>query len=1001
MKNDNNKMRQCPVWHGEPGQECSGFSVNRITALPELGSIAIEAQHNYSGAQVLHLYAEDQENLFALAFKTPPPDDTGIAHILEHAVLGGSRKYPVKEPFVEMLKMSMATFINAMTYPDKTVYPAASNVKKDFFNLFDVYFDAAFHSAITPTTLKQEGHHLAFKRPGDIDSPLTIRGIVYNEMKGAYSDLDSLIGRTGFNSLFTQSPYRFDSGGNPEKIPELTYEQFKKFYDTYYHPSNARIFLYGDIPPEEQFEFLDVRLRECSPSPAGFASPRIAREQRWREPIVRVEEYPIALNQDIKGKAAVTVNWLVGDISDPLVDLAMEVVDQLLLGHNGAPLSKALIESELGSDLTPSGYDNECWETSFHTGLKGTDADRQEEIERLVFKTLEQVVADGFDEEQVKRALHQMEYSHREIQSMFPLRLMEDVYNSWLYDYDPLTYLRTNHYLTELRSWYARNPDCFTDLIRERMLENQHRCTVLLQPRPGLQQERQEELATKLEKLRGSKSRHELKEIDKEANRLEELQGKPNDPRDVACLPQLGIDDIPSHPATIPRKVEELKNKNPFVKNEIFTNGINYLLLGFDVRAFPASIYRYIPLFCSVIPSLGTDKLRYDEMAEKLAENTGRFQLGTFNSTDAVEPGEKLEFVTLSLKSLDSTLEKATNIARDLLNNFNLDDHERLANVISQIRQRSISSIIPAGHRFANRHAARNLSTLAAMEYHHGGLPQLQLVEETAGNFAASVDNLKEKLAAVKSELLSGGRLCCAYTGLEDGEELVKNFAEQFIPDTPSYRSPDTASAIPVPDAGETINEGLAIEADVAYCARAWPAPHASDSRAPAVLVLSQLLSFDYLWDELRAKGGAYGAFALYNGNAETFSFVSYRDPHIKRTLDVYDGALEYIMNKDWSEDDVRRAVIACAKEDAKPIRPGWATSASLWRYLTRLTDEERQRRRELLQKVTVADVKDVARDILSAEQHPNTCVVSSRDQLVQANREMAFPLAIKNIISG
>lgn len=998
-------MRECPTWHGEPGQVCSGFSIKKITPLPELAITAVEAEHEFSGARLLHLYADDDENLFALAFKTPPPDDTGIAHILEHAVLGGSGKYPVKEPFVEMLKMSMATFINAMTYPDKTVYPAASNVKKDFFNLFDVYFDAAFNAAITPVTLKQEGHHLAFDRPGDIESPLTIKGVVYNEMKGAYSDLDSLIGRSGFSSLFEDSVYRFDSGGNPAEIPELTYERFRNFYETYYHPANARIFLYGNIPPDDQFAFLDTRLRECSPRPQSFIVPEIPEERRWHQPRTKTEEYPVAPDEDTAGKTAVTFNWLVGDISDPLTDLAMEVVDQLLLGHSGAPLSRALIESGLGDDLTSSGYDNDCWQTSFHVGLKGTDADKQENVERLVYDTLEKVVKEGLDPEHVKRALHQMEYSHREIQSMFPLRLMDWVYNSWLYDYDPLIYLRTNHYLDELRNWYERNPACFSELIRERILENRHRCTVVLTPQPGLQQQRRLQLSKKLEGLRRSKSRDELLEIDREARRLEELQGKPNDPQDVARLPQLTLDDIPPRPASIPASAEDLTAGIPFVRTNLFSNGVNYLLVGFDLDSFPTSLYRYIPAFCSVIPRLGTDKLSYDEMAEKLAENTGRFQLGTFNTADALEPERKMGFVTMSLKTLDSTVDKATAAVGELLTDFDLDDHARLANVVKQIRQRSISSIIPAGHQFANRHAVRNLSPSAAMEYLYGGLPQLRLIDALAGDFDNEVTDFKEKLTEVRNGISLGDHLCFAYTGDDAGEEVVKDFARSLIPADSASRRRDESSALSsleIPDNDKVIHEGLAIEADVAYCARAWKAPHFSDPRAAAVMVMSHLLTFDYLWDELRAKGGAYGAFAFYDGNAETFSLVSYRDPHVKRTLDVYEGAREYILNKNWSEDEIRRAVIACTKDSAKPIRPGWATSAALWRYLSRLSDEERQRRREMLQRVTVADVKKAGQEILAEADVPsNVCVVSSRDKLEQANREMHIPLDIRDVLHG
>jgi Zn-dependent M16 (insulinase) family peptidase len=358
----------------ERGEVVAGFRVTGVTPLPALRVVVVEAIHERTGLRLCHLVADDSENLISFAFRTPPPDDTGVPHILEHSVLGGSRKFPVKEPFLELLKMSMATFINAMTYPDKTVYPVASTVRQDFLNLADVYFDAVFHPNITPMTLKQEGHHLAFERAGDPDSPLVIKGIVYNEMRGAYSDVDSLIDRESMRGLFPDSPYGRDSGGDPDSIPSLTYSDFVGFYRRLYHPSNAFVFAYGDLPSEELLAFLDRRLADCPP--AGDVDTVLARQPRWSEPVEARFPFPIARGESGERRGAVTLNWLVGDTLDVMGDLAMSMVDVLLLGSSAAPLRRALVDSQLGDDLTSSGYNSGILEPTFHVGLKGIDLER-------------------------------------------------------------------------------------------------------------------------------------------------------------------------------------------------------------------------------------------------------------------------------------------------------------------------------------------------------------------------------------------------------------------------------------------------------------------------------------------------------------------------------------------------------------------------------------------------------------------------------------------------
>ena len=565
-----------------PGQSLHGFSVTRVTPIPAIRATAIEARHERTGARLIHLFTHDTENLGAIAFRTPPPDDTGVPHILEHSVLCGSRKFPVKDPFLEMIKRSMATFINAMTYSDKTVYPVASNVRQDFLNLFDVYVDAVFFPNIGPDTLKQEGHHIEPADPEHPeDSPLTIKGIVYNEMKGAYSELDALIERTSNHKLFPDSPYGRDSGGDPEAIPSLTYEQFREFHRRYYHPSNSYIMLYGNTPPPDLLAFLGPRLDELPE--AINPDSAIPRQPRWSAPVELEESYPMAAEEGLQNKAAVTLGWLLNLGNDPVEEMSLEVMDKLLLGHAGAPLYKALIDSRLGEDLAPSGYSGGALECSFHVGLKGTETDRKPAILALILSTLERCATDGFARESVEAAFQQLQYANLEITAQYPLRLMNRVYDAWIYDQDPLTYLRLGDVLDELKRRYAADPTLFARLIRTQLLDNPHRLTCTFRPDTGLQARRDAEFAAKMEQVKAGLTPAALRQLADDARELAKRQGEPNAPADLAKLPSLKLTDLPKRPLCIPVELAECAGV-PLVRTDVFANGINYFVQFFIIK---------------------------------------------------------------------------------------------------------------------------------------------------------------------------------------------------------------------------------------------------------------------------------------------------------------------------------------------------------------------------------------------------------------------------------
>ncbi|MFA4944262.1 MAG: insulinase family protein [Lentisphaeria bacterium] len=980
------------------GEAAGGFTVTRVTPLPALRATVVEARHDRTGARLLHVATDDSENLCAIGFRTPPADDTGVPHILEHSVLGGSRKFPVKDPFLEMLKRSMATFINAFTYSDKTVYPVCSTVPKDFFNLVDVYLDAVFHPTITPATLKQEGHHLALAEPADPASPLVIKGIVYNEMKGAYSELDALIDRVSTQMLFPDTPYGRDSGGDPAAIPALTYGQFRAFHDRYYHPANSFIVLYGNIPTGRSLEFIGERLAELPPPPAGLDS-RIPRQPRWEAPREHLEPYPIGPDDDPAGQAAVTIAWLVGDAAAVETELAFEVIDQLLLGHDGAPLHKALIDSRLGEDLTAAGFSLGTLESSFHVGLKGTDPEKKEAILQLVLATLEQTVRDGFPPERVEAAFQQLEYSQREISNAYPLRVMNRVYEGWLYDLDPLTYLRLDEALEQLRQRWRREPDLFTRLIEERLVRNPHRLTAVFLPEPQLQRQRDAAFAATMAARKAAMPAAELALVVAEAAELARRQDAPNSPEALATLPVLHKGDLPRQPKEIPAEVQEIRPGLPLVRTGVFANGVNYFVLASDLTGLPADLWDVLPAFTELFNRLGTKRHSFVEVGERITACTGGLGAAAFTSVYAAAPERILPCFSVSFKALDRRYADALAIVRELLLELDFADSERLRDLANQMKVQRLSGIIDSGHYFSLLQAAQGLSPLAALNCRLTGLPQVRFAGRLAKNFDAEIAGLREKLGRLQRFLLDAGRFRAAFTGGDAAAAATASWLAEFASALPATPLPPPATEIVPLPAGLPPAVGLAHPAEVAFVAAALPAPTAAEPAFPALQVFSKMLALGHLWEEIRAKGGAYGGLCSYDPSAGTFGLMSYRDPNIRRTLAVYDNLPAVVREMPLGDAEVERGIISVAKAEEAPIRPGAATATALWRQLSGLTPELRRERYERLLAVTGAGIRQAALEMLErGAARRRICVLAGKPMLDAANAQPGLPLAIETV---
>ena len=984
------------------GEQLHGFEVKAVTPIDELRAVTIELAHQRSGARLLHLYTDDTENLFSINFPTPPSDDTGVPHILEHAVLAGSQKYPVKEPFFEMIKMSMATFINAMTSSDHTYYPVASNVKKDLFNLAEVYFDAVFHPLLTEETFKREGHHLAPTDPEDPTGDLKVTGIVYNEMKGVFSDPESLLYRAMTSRLLPDTLYACESGGDPDAIPELTYEQLKKFHETYYHPSNSYFFLYGDIPTSDYLSFLEDKLDKIPRNEASAAlrplSPEVTHQSKWKSPQVVIDTYPVGADEPLTEKTYLMLSWFIGDATDPEEVVLGRILSLILLGNEAAPLRKAIIESKLGADLVYSGAGSIGTAATFYLLLKGSETDRVDAFTQLVTDTLTQVADSEIDSEKVEAAFQQATYHYQEVASMFPLRMLQRVIEGWIYEKDSNTFLKMGKTLADVRQQWQGNPAIFNELIRERLIENPHRLTSVLSPDRDKQAKTDADLAERMKETRAQFTDEQMKRIAADAAELERLNEQPNSPEALAKLPQLQVSDLPEKPRHIPTTIEDVGGR-ALLRNDVFANGVNYLVLNFDLQGLPEHLWTYLPRYTEAISKLGAADMDYAEIAHRTSAVTGGIGCSPGFSTHALDASRSLQNMRFHLKALDGKMDAALDVLHDLIFDVNPRDTERLRDVLVQAVAEYRTEMIQDGLNTAIHHASRGLSPEAHLSEIVFGLPQLHNSETLLSNFDELNTDLICHIEAIRDFLLTRGRVTASFTGSDTTFEQTRTKLGEWLStmrDEPIPSEPIAFQPFDTPP-----REGLAGPIQIAYCAHVMPAPHYSHPDSTLLSIGAHILRLDYIMSEIRFKGNAYGAYFTYSPFDAHLYQASYRDPHVARTLNVFKQAADYVKQVEWTQTDIDRAIIATAKNAEKPIRPSQAASDALSQYLVGQTREMREERYAQLRRATPAEVKRALLQLLEENQdRAAVCVVSSREKLEAANHELAQPLVIENIVA-
>ena len=967
------------------------FQVLARRDLPEYRSSALHVRHAATGCEVLHITAADNENLFAFCFATPPQDDTGVSHITEHSVLSGSRRFPLKEPFSALMKGSMHTFLNALTYPDRTVYPAASCNRTDFFNLLEVYGDAVFHPLLRKETFMQEGWRL--EPVNGREDELRYAGIVYNEMKGAYSSPESIVGEWAFRSLFPDTPYRFDSGGDPRFLPSLTLEQARSFHARYYHPSNCRIFLYGNIPAEETLRVLHDRF--LSGFTAQTIESSIQLQPRWKEPRRLEKTFPVKPDTPLSGRSSVTLSWLLPGGSDPQTILAHEILSEVLIGSAGSPLRKALVDSGLGQDLSPvSGLETDLKELVFAAGLRGTEPDRAEQVSALVFETLGTLASRGLERQLVESMMNRVEFRHREIRgngSPYALRLMGRALRGWVHGIDPLASLEFDSAFEGMKSRMSRDPRLLQDIIQTGLVSNPHRVTLVVRPdKDQEQQETASEKALVADAVRRLTPDQRARLL-ADAKDFRTYQMTPDSPEALALLPSLKRGDLPREIEVIPAEETATASGIPLSLHDIFTNEVVYVDLVFRTEGVIGERTLLLPLFGKAVCGCGLPGRSYDKVALDLFRLTGGFSASLDAGGIVGKPQSFGQHAFFRTRCLRKNLAEASALIASLLSEADFRDLPRLRDLVLELRNGMRASLVPGGHQFAMLRAASMLSPSVAREEEWKGITQLLFLEGLTRDLDGRLPWIAENLESIRKELLTQVNMLANATAVRETfaeADQAVHVISQVLPRGSSAASETGASV--AGGNGLPRAESLLSSASVGYVARAIPGfRYEHPDNGPAA-VLGHLLSTGFLWEKVRMEGGAYGAFSFPRNMEGLFLFGSYRDPHIVSTLSKFREGLAYLSSAALNEDEVEKAVIGTVGREDRPLDAGEKGFVSLQRRLHGVTDRMRQERRARLIATHRAEVVEAARGLAREFDKGFTSVIANRASLSEA--KVAIP---------
>ncbi|CAL5227379.1 g10329 [Coccomyxa viridis] len=944
-------------------------------------------RHKKTGAEVMSLVNDDENKTFGAVFRTPVDNSKGIPHILEHSVLCGSKKYPIKEPFVELMKGSLNTFLNAFTYPDRTCYPVASTNLQDYYNLVDVYLDAVLYPNCVqdPKTFAQEGWHYELENPED---DLSFKGVVFNEMKGVYSSPDSMNSRATQHALFPDNTYGDDSGGDPAAIPDLNFDEFKAFHERYYHPSNGRFWFYGDDPPQERLRLLADFLDNFEARPVDST---VKPQPLFSEPRRVVERYAAGegAGEDDAGKAFVSLNWLLSEEHMDLeTELAWGFLDYLLLGTSAAPLRKALNDSGLGEALIGGGLGDELRQPVFSLGMKGVKPEDANKVEELIMSKLDSIAAEGFTDTATEAAINTIEFSLRENNTgSFPrgLSLMLRAMSSWIYDKDPFQPLEWTKDLEHFKGRLASGEDIFGPLIRKYLLENKHRVSVEMLPDKDLAAQREAAERDRLATVRSAMGPEDIEAVIKETRELKERQETPDKPEALQCMPSLQLADIPRQANTIPTDVASVSDAT-LLTHDLFTNNVLYAEVAMPMRNLPAGLLSLVPLFCRCLTQMGTQKESFIELTERIGRKTGGLSVSPFVSDKRGSP-EPLALIMISGKAMSDKAGDLLELFHDVLLTARLDDQERFKQMVLETKASLESGVIGAGHRFATTRLDAQRSTAGWAKEQMGGISYLFFIRKLAQRVESEWDSVKADLESIRSNLLQRHGAYVNLTGDERLLQAAQPLVSDFLQAMPAQAGQDADWSSSLP----RINEAITVPTQVNYVGKAANLyEDAGYKLSGSAYVVNKHLGTTWLWDRVRVSGGAYGGFSDFDTHSGMFSYLSYRDPNLTKTVDVYDGTADFLRKLDLDEDALTKAIIGTIGDIDSYQLPDAKGYTAFLRHVLGVTDEERQQRREQILGTTVKDFREFA-DYLTAvadPQHARVVAVTSPERAAAAQKE-------------
>lgn len=962
-------------------EDVKAYEIIEKREIKDINSMSYLLKHKKTGARIALLSNDDENKVFYIGFRTPPTDSTGVPHIIEHTVLCGSKEFPVKDPFVELVKGSLNTFLNAMTYSDKTVYPVASCNDKDFQNLCHVYMDAVFYPNIykEEKIFKQEGWHYEME---DENDELKINGVVYNEMKGAFSSPDDVHDREVLNSLYPDTAYGVESGGDPKDIPNLTYDEFLHFHRRYYHPSNSYIYLYGNMDMAEKLIWLDEEYLSKFDYLEIDSSLKL--QKPFEKPVTVYKDYPVMEGESLKDNTYLSYNTVVGTSLDKELYYAMQLVDYALCSAAGAPLKLALIHKNIGTEVY-SVYENGIYQPYFSIVAKNANEDQKDEFVKTIEDELKKIVKEGIDKKALLAGLNNMEFRYREADfGSYPKGLMYglQMFDSWLYDDSmPFDMIEADDIFKTLRE--KIETDYYEKLIEKYLLNNNHKTVLVVSPNAGLTSKNDEELAKKLQSYKATLTEEEIKKIVDDTHALKAYQESEDAPQDLAKIPMLKREDMKKEAEGFDNEMRTVGDTNVLFHN-IHTNGIGYLRFIFDASKVPQELFAYAGILKNVLGYVDTQKHDYGELYNEINIYTGGITSSINTYVNVKNLDEYKLTYEIKVKALYGELQNAFELVTEIATMSKFDDKDRILEIVAELKSRMQANMTSAGHSLAAIRAMSYFSDTAAVSELVSGLPCYRLLEKIEADYDLYKDELADKLIELAKCLFRPENILIDYTADEEGYQkmipYIKNMKDNLFT--------DEVSKVPFDITPEKKNEGLATSAQIQYVGRAGNFKSKHDyPYTGALRVLKVILGYDYLWTNVRVKGGAYGCMCNFGKSGDSY-FVSYRDPNLKKTMDIFEKTGEYIRSFTADERTMTKYIIGAISDLDVPMTPATRGSRSSSAYLTNLSFEEVQKERDELLSCKEEDIRALACYIDDVIDENAICVVGN-GQNIEENKDM------------